>query len=182
MRCDICTGSRPEWSYEAVTVGEDVFHVCAGCASRYDGPGRWEGIHESDRALAAVLEQLASVSGEDEYLSDEWNGYAGVFANHMLIQDAQGFVDVRTFKDPAAAVRELRSFEDDGMGADEEDAYINYGNDGLEVSFAGKYIGRYQTLRRAQACVSVLMRREGFYPNVWLTGEHGPSIRRIDVW
>jgi hypothetical protein len=74
------------------------------------------------------------------------------------------------------------TYETVTVGADESDAYINYGRQGLEVSFDGKYIGRYETLRRAQAKVSLLMREHGYFPNVWLTGEHGPTIRRIDVW
>jgi hypothetical protein len=162
-------------------VGADVFDVCEGCANEYAGPGRGEGIHADDRALAAVLEHLAGISMEDHWLADE-SGYVGVFDRYLLVKDSSGFLDVWTFADMDAAMREINSYEDDGRGADESDAYINYGRQGLEVSFDGKYIGRYETLRRAQAKVSLLMREHGYFPNVWLTGEHGPTIRRIDVW
>lgn len=181
-KCIVCEGSRPEWAYQAVTVGDDSYTVCEGCANEYAGPGRGEGIDDDDRPLAAVLEHFAGLGMEDHMLADG-SGYAGQFSEHILIVDDRGFVDVRTFPNADAARREMDSFENDGMGASEDDAYIRYdGSRGLSVSFAGKFIGSYPTLRRAKACVSVLMRREGYYPNVWLTHEHGPTIRRISVW
>lgn len=179
-----CAGCETLWAYDAlepVTIGEDVFYACPGCMDELEGPGKHEGIGEDDYALVVVLEYLRGISMEDHWLADE-SGYVGVFERHLLVEDSQGFVDVRTFTDHQAAMREINSYEDDGMGASEDDAYIAYERNGLYVSFAGKTVGTYETLRRAMAAVSVEMRRQGYFPNVWLTGEHGPTIRRIDVW
>jgi hypothetical protein len=164
-----------------VTVGADTFAVCEGCASAYESPGRGEGINEDDRALAAVLEHLAGISMEDHWLADE-SGYVGVFDRYLLVTDDRGFVDVRTYADHAAAMREIDSYEDNGLGADEHDAWISSEYAGYGVSFDGKYVGKYESLRRAQACVSVLMRKHGYFPNVWLDNGGSSGIRRITVW
>jgi len=180
-KCVACEGSRLEWEYHRVTVGEDVFTVCEGCSNAYAGPGRGEGVACEDRPLAAVLEYLAGISMEDHYLADE-SGYAGKFDRYILIVDDRGFVDVRTFPDSDAALREMNRYEDAGMGADEHDAWIGSEYSGYSVSFDGKHVGQYPSLRRAKAKVSLLMRETGFFPNVWLDNGGSSGIRRVDVW
>lgn len=180
-KCVACDSFHADSRLEPVTVGSDVFYACESCESCMDGPGKHEGVDESDRALCVVLEHLAGISWEDYWLSDDYQGYVGVFDRFMLVEDERGFVDVRTFADADSAMRECNSFEDRGFGADENDAYIGISNRGYEVSFDGKYVDTYPRLNRAMAKVSLLMRDSGYYPNVFLTGEHGPTIRRIDV-
>lgn len=183
VQCVTCRKQRRPLDCEAVTIGSDTSFVCHFCIDETASmPGRMEGIHESDLPLALVLDYLAGISMEDYFLSDEGWGYAGVFDRHILTIDCRGFYDVTSFQTHDLAMREVNAMEDDGMGASDEDAYISYGNHGIEVSLAGKHLGTFTTERRARAAVSVAMRKEGFYPNVWLTGEHGPTIRRIEVW
>jgi hypothetical protein len=157
-----------------------MFYVCEDCIPE-PGPGRYQGMSEDDYPLAVALEALASGSFEDHFLSSDCE-YAGQFGQHILYTDSQGFVTVETFSDSDQARLEMDRLEDNGMGADEDDAYIGYSHGRLEVSFDGKHIGTFTRLGRAKACVSLEMRKSGYFPNVWLTGEHGPTIRRIEVW
>ena len=177
VQCDQFKASR---HLDVVQIGADTYYVCETC-SDLSGPGKYQAVDESDWALCVVLEWLAGVSSMDHWLSDE-SGYAGVSDRYMLIEDDRGFVEVREFTSVDAAMREMNSFEDDGFGASDMDAYISCDRNGYGVSFDGKFVGTYGTERRARAKVSLLMRETGYYPNVYLTGEHGPTIRRIEVW
>jgi hypothetical protein len=179
--CDACA-KRPD-SFEEVKLDGRTFRVCSDCLAQAEGPGRYDEIHEDDLPLAVALYAVALQGGGDWSLSDEWgSGSATKFGRVILVQDERGQLDLREFADAAAAEREMNSWEDDGMGASQDDAWISYTNRGIEVSFAGKHIGTFDRLTRAQACVSLAMRKEGYFPNVWVSGEHGPTVRRIDVW
>jgi hypothetical protein len=165
----------------AVEVEGETYYVSHAAIEDASGPGRWQGETGEQLALGLVLEHLDQDGGADWTLSDE-SGYCAQIDRHLLLQDSSGFMEVRSFATAALAEKEMSSYEDQGMGASEDDAYISYENNGIGVSFGGKHIGRFNTLRRAKACVSVEMRKSGYYPNVFLCGEHGPTIRRIDVW
>jgi len=141
-----------------------------------------QNVPGDDMRLALTLEYLAGISGEDHMLTDDYYGYASQFDRYIMLVDERGSVEVREYRDSDAAGREMDSFEDGGFGASEHDAWISSEIRGYSVSFDSKYIGTYPTLRRAQAKVSLLMRETGYYPNVFLAGEHGPSVRRISVW
>lgn len=181
VRCIQCSWLKPEDLTESVTVGDEIFYVCTICADNLSGPGKHEGVDESDRALCVVLESIAGDSGMDHWLTDDYQGYVGIVDRFMLIEDDRGFVDVRAFASPDAAMREINGYEDDGFGADQHDAWITDERGGYAVSFDGKYVDRFPRLNRAKAMVSLLMRDSGYYPNVFLSGEHGPSVRRIEV-
>jgi hypothetical protein len=180
-----CTidGNRTYVTHEVVTVDGENYLVCDSCLDAHRGPGKFEGETQDDEtlALALVLHALTLDGLTDAWLSDE-SGSVSRIGKYLLVEDGRGFVEVRTFADADAAQRELNGYEDDGLGASEDDAWISYSHGGIEVSFAGKYIGRFERLTRAQAAVSLEMRKSGYFPNVWLAGEHGPTVRRIDVW
>ena len=163
-----------------VTVEPETFYVCEACIEQHAGPGKFEG-NGDDLALALVLHALMLDSGEDHFLSDE-SGYMGQFGRFVLTVDDRGFVSAEEFASPEKAEARLNDAEDDGFGASEDDAWISLERGGYHVSFAAKSIGTFETERRARAAVSVEMRRTGYYPNVFLAGEHGPTVRRIDVW
>jgi hypothetical protein len=76
----------------------------------------------------------------------------------------------------------MDEFEDDGFGAQEDDGWISCDRGGYFASLGGKRLGTFERLSRAKAAISLEMRRSGYYPNVFLSGEHGPTVRRIDVW
>lgn len=175
--------NRSYASHETVEVEGQTFIVCDSCLENHRGPGKFEGEAGDDQslALALVLHALAAEGWVDEALADE-SGSVSRIGRYLLVEDDRGFVEVRTFDSPEAAQRELDGYEDDGLGASEDDAWISSGTRGWEVSFAGKFIGTFKRESRARAAVSLEMRKSGYYPNVWLAGEHGPSVRRIDVW
>jgi hypothetical protein len=180
MKCVICEKSSQEL-YE-VQVGDDADQVCEACVEDADGPGRYEGFHGAELATLLVLERIDLDGGADEFLSDEGNGYLAAIGQYVYCVDSQGFHSYQEERDAAAAVKRLRDAEDDGFGASEDDAYVTFTTHGVEASLAGKSLGTFRTERRARAAVSVAMRKEGYFPNVFLQGEHGPSVRRIDVW
>lgn len=163
-----------------VVVAVDTYYVCEACLAAHAGPGKFQG-NGDNLALALVLHGLMLDSGEDWFLSDE-SGYMGQFGRFVLTIDSQGFVTAEEYDTYDKATERLNGAEDYGFGADEHDAWISLERGGYYVSFDGKTIGKYETERRARAAVSVEMRRTGYYPNVFLTGEHGPTVRRIDVW
>jgi hypothetical protein len=180
-QCVGCDQYKADRHLESVVIGDETLYACETCVDALEGPGKHEAVDESDRALCVVLEYLAGISMEDYMLTDDWQGYVGVFGKYLLLEDGRGFVEVRELADSDAAMREVNGFEDDGFGADESDAWISSERNGYSVSFDGKYIDTYPRLNRAMAKVSLLMRDSGYYPNVFLAGEHGPSVRRIDV-
>jgi len=177
-KCVACDAWRAESETEAVTLDPDTLYVCDQCVEDAEGPGRFE---RSADALTLALHSL-SLDGEDFFLTDDWQGYIGQFGRHVLTIDHDGFVESQSFTTPEKAYAWIAGVERDGFGANEDDAWISYEPRGLEVSFAGEHIGTFKTLRRARAAVSVEMRKQGYFPNVWLAGEHGPSVRMIDVW
>ncbi len=178
--CVCCNWLKPNDCLEAVVVGSETFYACDVCTDNLEGPGKHQGVSEDDFALCIVLEHLAGISMEDHMLTDENYGYLGVFDRYMLLEDDRGFVEVRTFADADAAMREANSFEDDGFGADQFDAWITDEWNGYAVSFDGKYVDRFARLNRAKAMVALLMRDNGYFPNVWHATERG-SVRRIDI-
>lgn len=179
-RCVGCGWLKPASFLDEVTVGADTFYVCGPCQNNLAGPGKHELVHESDRALCVVLEHLASESGEDWMLTDEWQGYAGQFDRYVLLEDSRGFVEVREYDDAATATREMQDWEDEGFGASEWDAWISEDRGGYAVTFEGKYVDTFPRLNRAKAKVSLLMRDSGYYPNAFLQDARG-TVRRVDV-
>ena len=181
-KCHVCDRLTAASNGEMVSVWEQDDHfVCRFCISAADGPGRFEGNGDS-LGLALVLDALSGISAEDHFLTDESYGYVGQFGRHLLVQDDRGFIEARSFASPEAAEREMNGYEDTGFGASEDDGWISYEPNGIYASLSGERLGRFDTLRRAQAAISVAMRKQGYYPNVFVSGEHGPSVRRIDVW
>lgn len=180
--CRVCE-SRAYVGHEDVTVGDEPYRVCDVCLADNSGPGKFEGNHSDyELALALVLYALV-LDGDmgDHSLIDESES-AYQFGNLILVQDSQGFTDVREFSDAAAATREMDGWEDDGMGAHEDDGWISYESNGIHASLSGTHLGTFTRLSRAKAAISLEMRKTGYYPNVFLSGEHGPTVRRIDVW
>jgi hypothetical protein len=180
-RCLLGDHFRADRHVYAVEVDGETFYACEACVSQHDGPGAHEGYSEDSLATLLVLEHLDGDGGADFFLSDE-SGYAAQLGRFVYKRDDRGFHSYEEFSSPEEAVKHMNGMEDDGFGADESDAYITFTPRGVEVSFDGKHIGTYERESRARAAVSVEMRRSGYFPNVFLCGEHGPTIRRIDVW
>lgn len=177
--CVACV-SRLYGSFTTVEIDGSTYRVCDHCLLDADGPGKFEGCRD-DLPLALALYALRRDGAYDSELSDDSLSVAR-FERYLLIEDSQGFVEVREFAGSTTAQAEMDGYEDDGLGASEDDAWLSYQNGGIAVSFAGKHVGTYERESRARAAVSLAMRKQGYYPNVWLAGEHGPGIRRIDVW
>jgi hypothetical protein len=133
--------------------------------------------------LALVLYALDQDCAADHFLSDE-SGYAAAIDRFILTIDSSGFVDVQEYVDSAVALDRMNDFEDDGFGAQPDDGWIVYERHGIAASLGTEDLGVFSRLSRAQAAVSLAMRRQGYFPNVFVADEHGPnvSVRRIDVW
>lgn len=181
--CRVCE-SRTYVTHVDVKLADETVRVCDACLEAHDGPGKFEGVGHDDETLATAL-ALYSIDldgGADFTLSDESNGYAAQIGSFVLTVDDRGFVGVETFESDEKAMNWINRLEDDGFGASEDDGWISYERDGIHASLSGKHLGKFERLTRAQAAISVEMRKSGYYPNVFLSGEHGPSVRRINVW
>jgi hypothetical protein len=173
--CYVC--ERTDYlNSETVQLDDARFTICETCTR--NTPGKFEG----EPARTVVLWALTLNGFADAWLSDESYGYLGRVGKYLVQEDDQGFVTSMEFSSADAAQQKMNSYEDDGFGASEDDAWISLAHGWIDVSFAGEHLGRFETERRARAAVSVAMRKTGYFPNVWLTGEHGPSVRRIEVW
>jgi hypothetical protein len=181
--CKVCE-SRAYVEHVDVTIDADVFRVCDVCLADHDGPGKFEGpARDGDEqlALALVLQSLDLDGCADHFLSDE-SGYAAAIDRFILTIDSSGFVDVQEYVDSAVALDRMNDFEGDGFGAQGDDGWISCERGGYFASLGGKRLGTFERLTRAQAAISLEMRRSGYFPNVFLAGEHGHSVRRVDVW
>lgn len=183
-QCCVCGQWRGDRHLEPVSITDvpESLYVCDSCLTDHVGPGKFERVSRDDLPFALAMQASGPEDYADHFITDEYQGAAYVIGDRIWLEDERGFVEVRSFPSVDAAMRELNGWEDDGFGASEWDAWINCGTLGYEVSFQSKYLGTYETLRRAKARVSVEMRRTGYFPNVFFAGEHGPSIRRIEVW
>jgi hypothetical protein len=181
-KCSVCEQWKGERNLEQV---EDLdLFVCESCLEDHENrPGKFEGVAYDDLPFALAMYAQGPENYADHFITDEYQGAAFVIGKRIWLEDERGFVDVREFASHEAAMKELDSWEDYGFGASEQDAWINCSSySGYEVMFESKHVGNFKTLRRAKAAVSIAMRKAGYFPNVYLTGEHGPSIRRIEVW
>jgi len=176
--------SRSYVEHVDVKIAGELYRVCDVCLADHDGPGKFEQVRHDDETLATALALYAlDLAGSSEdFLSDEWNGHASRIGAFVLTVDGQGFVNFEEFDSEELASKWLYSLEDDGFGASEDDAFISYESNGIYASFGGKSLGRFERFTRAKAAISVEMRRQGYFPNVFVSGEHGPGVRRIDVW
>jgi hypothetical protein len=150
----------------------------------HDGPGKFEGpARDGDEqlALALVLQSIDIDCGADHFLSDE-SGYAAAIDRFILTCDSSGFVDVQEYRTPELALKRMDEFEDDGFGATEDDGWIVYERHGIAAYLGTEDLGVFSRLSRAKAAMSLAMRRQGYFPNVFVADEHGPSVRRVDVW
>lgn len=176
---DLAASKRPV-PYIAVL---DDSIVCADCVGDADNPGRFE-AYRGDRhaiGIALILEAWSNDGREDDYMSAEGWGYCAQFDRYLYMVDSSGFVTFEQHDDVSAACEEFTRLYSQGWGASEDDAYISDEPRGYAVSFAGKYVGTFERLNRARACVSLKMRESGYFPSVWHVGERG-SIEEISVW
>lgn len=143
--------------------------------------------HDGD-VRTVVLEKMAGLGMEDDYMSSEGWGYCGRFGNYLLFQDTQGHWESSEYPSVEEAEERYQKLFDIGWGAWEDDAHIYCDRGIYYVTIEGKEIGRVHSgncphdnyLRRAKAMVSLEMRKTGYYPNVWLSDDR--SMHRIDVW
>jgi len=56
----------------------------------------------------------------------------------------------------------------------EDDSHVNYGYHGLEYSH-GKHHGTADSLDEATHMLLHAQHNEGYFPNMWVHGEHGPT-------
>ncbi len=59
------------------------------------------------------------------------------------------------------------------------DAFVHYTRAGIALEVEGKRIGTYPTLRRAAAALRLWSHRSHYWPEVWICGEHGPTVRPV---
>jgi hypothetical protein len=162
--------------------GEHV-DICKDCAADAEASHKYEGVY------AMVLDKMADLGMEDDYMSSDGWGYCGKFDNWLLYNDTQGSVTTEEFKTAELAQKHFDRLHDEGWGYSEDDASIYKDRGVYNVYFGGKELARIipgdnyfgdNPLRRAKAMISLEMRRQGWYPNVWLGDDY--SNRRIDVW
>lgn len=55
----------------------------------------------------------------------------------------------------------------------EDDDYIGDDRDGYAVTHAGRYVGTYETERRAAAALYLAREASCYWPNVWYVNDHG---------
>ncbi len=181
-RADFLTAGIP-W---IVKLEDD--YVCADCVRAHDGPGKFEGCrgyHRSSLGIGLILYAWSMVSAEDDLMTSEGWGYCGRFGKYLLFEDTNGAV---TYEDCGSIERAEKRFNvlyDDGMGANEDDAYIESNGFRYSVSFEGKSLDVWApkhtdeiTERRCVARVRLESMRKGFYPNLWIVSDHGNLIRR----
>lgn len=183
-QCAVC--SRWFAPADVFTVEDEpngtVGHACQACAAENNGPGKFEANHDDEAvATALVLYAWSMDSGEDDQMSSEGYGYCGRFGRYLLFQDDRGFVTFEECKDVASAVRRFEELYKDGMGAQEDDAYIFFDRGAYHVQIEGKTLGKYERETRARAAVSLEARRSGFYPSLWMDLERG-GLRNVSYW
>lgn len=181
-------GTFPEVvSYVTVLEGD---YCCSQCVANHDRPGKFEG-HRNDRTELArcliLYTWMGDGSYEDDRMANEGWGYCSRIGRYLVMEDTQGFVSFEEYQDDAEADKRFMELYADGMGADEEDAYL--AEDG-SVWFAGKQLDvwlphnkqRYYrddegiTERRKLARIRLEMIRTGFYPNVWREHHYGITL------
>lgn len=166
----------------SVTVAsENSAHCCAHCAEEHSGHGKFEAA--DDVATALVLYQWSMTSSEDDVMTNDGWGYVGRFGRYLLMEDDRGFVTYEEYDDAVKADARFEGIYNDGMGAQEDDAYIGHETyHGWRVSFAGKMLDvparpdGSTDERRALAVVVLEMYRTGYFPNVWRENHYGVEL------
>ena len=62
---------------------------------------------------------------------------------------------------------------------EEDDSYVHHGYRGLEVSHGNNHIGTYPDVESATHALFHAQHESGYFPNAWMSGEHGPSARPL---
>jgi hypothetical protein len=196
-RCAVCNtvylnkGAEPIMRSVPYVGKLDDSYCCALCVEAHDSPGKFEANRGSrgDLAKALILYAWMLDSGEDDFMSSDGYGYCGRFGQYLLFEDERGSVSFWDEGTPEKAQKEFDRLHDDGMGAQEDDFYIQSGRNGYEVWQGHKEIHvwpsrneDYVTERRARAAISLEMRRTGCFPNVWNVGERGDVSPAKDIW
>jgi len=175
---EIADGAAPV-PYLAVIDGH---YVCADCVHDHDSPGKFEGHRDRNELGKALIlyAMMGDGSYEDDHMSDGWGNYCARIGRYLVMEDDRGFVSFEEFASDALADKRFTELFDDGMGACEDDAYVEHGGWGrFHVSFNGKPLHVWAnnfgeiTERRCLARVRLEMMRTGYYPNVWIVNDHG---------
>jgi len=185
-KCRVCDNwrysqSSPLWKGIPWSVKLEDDFCCSQCVEDHTGPGKFEACGErGDLGKALILYSWSLDSLEDDFMhSDGW-GYCGMFGRYLLFEDERGSVSWEEYPDVERAQKRFDQLYSDGMGAQEDDFYIQSGRNGYEVWMNQKEIHvwpsrneEYVTQRRARAAVRLEMHKTGYYPNVWIVGERG---------
>jgi len=154
---------------------ESSGHCCQHCAEtagrKYDGPA------------SLILSAWAGISMEDDWMSDDSGEWVGRFGRWLLMESSTGFVTSEEFSDSDKAQARFDEIYADGMGAEEDDAYIGHEMyRGWHASMGGKALNVYERpdgttdRTRALAAVVLEMYRTGFFPNIWEENHYGISL------
>jgi hypothetical protein len=165
----------------------DNNYCCRDCALDHNGRGKFEAYSDSGDdpdlqplGIALILYSLAMSGMADDSCGNEWE-HLDRIENFLLFSDSQGFVRFDEFDSAAKAETDFDSYYSDGLGANEDDAYVSFERGEWNASFAGKHLGSYPRESRAKAAISLEMRKSGYYPNVWYS-DQGGGISLISVW
>lgn len=197
-QCRVCdewrySQSSPLWKGIPWIAYLDGDYCCQVCHDAHDSPGKFSqarGFHRSELGKALILYSWSGdCSYQDDSMSNEGWGYCGRFGRYLLFEDTSGFVTFEEFDSDEKANKRFDELYCAGMGASEDDFYIQAGRNGIEVWQSYKQIHvwpsrneEYVTERRALAAVSLEMRKQGYYPNVWICGERGDMRLAKGVW
>ena len=195
--CRVCneyryTRSSPLWKGVPWIVCLDGDYCCKLCHDAHNGPGKFEaciGSNRSELGKALILYSWSLDSSEDDYMSNDGWGYCGRFGQYLLFEDTRGAVSYWDEGTEEKADKEFQRLYRDGWGSSEDDAYISQERYGRwYVTMGGKEINVWEnklgevTARRCIAAVSLEMRKQGYYPNVWIVNERGDLQLAERVW
>lgn len=176
VACDKWKGTRHIAS--TVEIEEYEYHLCDACSE--------ERSRKFDSDTALILYEIDLDGGAQEFMSNEGWGYCSLYERYLLLI-CQGFVHVESYESAEGARKAFDRYYDEGWGYSEDDYVIVQDRGYTEVFEGHKSVFRIENedypdpLRRARAFISLRMRKDGYYPNVWLQHYNG-EVRRIDVW
>lgn len=177
---------------------------CMPCAVANNHPGKFQQYSSSDEEAflehcaegmgkALILYEWAMNGSEDESMGPEGWGRTTRFDNYLLNESEHGFVDFDEYKTVEEAQKEYEKLYKDGWGQDENDIYLSFergewrafdGESQKVIPVWPRSHGEDRIDRnRMRAAISLYMRKNGYYPNVWEVNERG-SVTSIgeEIW
>ncbi len=164
----------------------DDDYACADCVRAHESDRHYAAVRGSRGTLGiALILESRMWESEDDSMANDWSGYCGRFGSILLTVDCEGNVDYTEYSTEDHAAKVFDDWYDDGMGAQEDDGYIESDGFRYHVSFNGKPLDVWAprhtdeiTMRRCIARIRLEAMRQGYYPNLWFVSDHGNLSRR----